>query len=326
MSANPLVSIIIPVFNAEKHLDETITSAINQTWKNKEIIIIDDGSTDSSYDIAKNYESVNLKVLTQKNKGASAARNYGFNYSKGEFIQFLDADDLLSENKIEEQLTGLINYPSYFGVCDTVYFKDGQNPLTIEPTITWYSQSFNNNIDFLMNLYGGELVGPNLGGMIQPNCWLAPRKILELAGNWNEDLSVDDDGEFFCRVLLQAKGIYYNPKSLNYYRKHKNAQNLSAQLTYKGYKSMLLATQLKYDHLKSIIEVELLNKIFIKHYEQITIATYPNFQDISKKSFHIAKCLGLKKIQYKGGPISTLLGKIIGWKIVRKVNYLRYGF
>src|SRR5580698_4662849 len=96
----PLVSIIIPSYNSENHLAETIKSALSQTWVNKEIIIIDDGSTDSSVQIAKGFES-NVKVLVQKNKGASAARNAGLKEAKGDYIQFLDSDDLLSPDKIE---------------------------------------------------------------------------------------------------------------------------------------------------------------------------------------------------------------------------------
>ena len=71
----PLVSILIPCYNAEKWLSETINSALDQTWKNIEIIIVDDGSTDSSLAIAKTFESKNIKVLSQENRGASAARN-----------------------------------------------------------------------------------------------------------------------------------------------------------------------------------------------------------------------------------------------------------
>jgi glycosyltransferase involved in cell wall biosynthesis len=98
------VSIIIPLYNSEKYIAETINSALNQTWENKEIIIIDDGSTDKSLVIAKSYERVNVIVISQQNKGASAARNVGIKNSKGDFIQFLDADDLLSTDKIEAQM------------------------------------------------------------------------------------------------------------------------------------------------------------------------------------------------------------------------------
>ncbi|HZX58320.1 MAG TPA: glycosyltransferase family A protein, partial [Mucilaginibacter sp.] len=103
----PLVSIIIPVYNSEKHLAETISSALEQTWPNKEIIIVDDGSADNSLAIAKSFASENVKVFHQPNKGASAARNKGIQEAKGDYIQFLDADDLLMPNKIAAQVKQL---------------------------------------------------------------------------------------------------------------------------------------------------------------------------------------------------------------------------
>ena len=101
---NPLVSILIPAYNSEKWIRSTIKSALDQTWSNKEIIIVDDGSIDNTYKIAKEYESENVKVFTQKNSGACVARNLAFSYSKGDFIQWLDADDILHSDKISIQL------------------------------------------------------------------------------------------------------------------------------------------------------------------------------------------------------------------------------
>ena len=98
--SQPLVSILIPCYNSEKWLAETLESALAQTWQNKEIIVVDDGSTDSSLEIAKTFESNKVKVLRQDNRGASAARNLGLTNAQGDFIQYLDADDLLSEDKI----------------------------------------------------------------------------------------------------------------------------------------------------------------------------------------------------------------------------------
>ncbi|RYY07198.1 MAG: glycosyltransferase, partial [Sphingobacteriaceae bacterium] len=77
----PLVSIIIPVFNAEKYLAETLTSALNQTWANKEVIVVDDGSTDNSLQVIKSFTCSNLHVISQQKQGASAARNKGLKFA-----------------------------------------------------------------------------------------------------------------------------------------------------------------------------------------------------------------------------------------------------
>ena len=98
------VSVLIPLFNSEKFIEQTIKCALSQSWQNKEVIIVDDGSTDKSLSIAKSYESEIVKVFSQTNRGAASARNLAFKRSSGDYIQYLDSDDLLSEDKIESQI------------------------------------------------------------------------------------------------------------------------------------------------------------------------------------------------------------------------------
>src|ERR1700744_3644001 len=117
--SDPLVSIIIPVYNAGEFLEETILSALAQTWANKEIIIVDDGSTDNSLAIAKKHKAENVKVISQPTAGASAARNRGLDEAKGDCIQFLDADDIISADKIEGQMAVLNGSEEYIALCST---------------------------------------------------------------------------------------------------------------------------------------------------------------------------------------------------------------
>src|SRR6266850_5014325 len=96
----PLVSILIPAFNSEKWIADTLRSAIAQTWQRKEIIVVDDGSCDETLAIARQIEVEKVCVVTQKNQGAAAARNKAFSLSQGDYIQWLDAYDLLAPDKI----------------------------------------------------------------------------------------------------------------------------------------------------------------------------------------------------------------------------------
>src|SRR5258708_6329694 len=100
----PLVSILIPAYNAEQWLGDTLKSALAQTWERKEIVIVDDGSTDGTLALARQFESDVVRVFTQKNQGAAATRNSAFAFSKGDYIQWLDADDLLSAGKVASQM------------------------------------------------------------------------------------------------------------------------------------------------------------------------------------------------------------------------------
>ena len=100
----PLVSILMPAFNAQEWIGDTIKSAIDQTWPRKEIIIIDDGSRDQTLSIARQFASKEVSVVDQGNLGPSAARNRAFSICQGDYIQWLDADDLLAPDKIERQM------------------------------------------------------------------------------------------------------------------------------------------------------------------------------------------------------------------------------
>ena len=277
----PLVSIIIPVYNAEKYLAYTIQSAIAQTWPNKEIIVVDDGSTDNSLAIAKTFEGQSVKIFNQKNKGASSARNKGLQEAKGEYIQFLDADDLLSINKIAEQMQALQFAAGKVAVCSTVHFNDGDDLSSNRPSA--YEEAFlfnsNNPVYFLVNLWGGY---SDHGSMVQPNAWLTPAHLIKKAGNWNELLSVDDDGEFFCRILLASAGVI-KTGGLNFYRKHGNSTNLSAGKKLKNYASLYNSLKLRYQHIANTGVSEHLKIAYIKSLYDLKNNIYPLFPRLKKE-------------------------------------------
>ena len=109
---NPLVSIIITNYNYGRYLAEAIESALAQTWQDREILFIDDGSTDDSVDIARRYP---ITVLTQKNSGVCIARNNALSLARGEYVMFLDADDRLVPTAVERMLERLRHAPSDVG-------------------------------------------------------------------------------------------------------------------------------------------------------------------------------------------------------------------
>lgn len=103
--SQPLVSVILPVFNTEKYVTESVESVLNQTYKNLEIICINDGSTDKSLEILKSFGDKITLINLEKNGGISVARNAGFEVAKGDYIAFMDADDVWTPEKIEHQIT-----------------------------------------------------------------------------------------------------------------------------------------------------------------------------------------------------------------------------
>ena len=103
----PLVSILISAYNAEKWIGYTLQSAVSQTWPRTEVVVVDDGSTDRTGEIARSFASHKLKVISTKNGGLSAGLNVAYRECQGEYLQFLDADDLLAPDKIERQLLAI---------------------------------------------------------------------------------------------------------------------------------------------------------------------------------------------------------------------------
>ncbi len=319
---NPLVSVIMPLYNAEKYVAEAIESVINQTYTHWELIIVNDGSTDNSLAVAKKFENEKIKVFTQENKGASSARNYGLREAKGVYIQFLDADDLLSESKIEEQVKSLEGELDKIAVCNCVHFFDGTDPIKegIYNDESKFVYSTDKPIDFLINLYGGNETLE--GWMVQPNSWLTPKSLIQKVGLWNEELTVDDDGEFFCRVILQSKGIVFVQNIFNYYRKYYKSKSLASRKDYLSMESIYLSALLKKKHILAISNSINTKKAIAFQFKNIAIITFPEHKIISKQSEIISKQFGGSNFDPKiGGNLIEIIKYIFGWKLAKWISY-----
>lgn len=310
-----LISVIIPLYNSEPYLSETIQSVLQQSYTNIEVIVVDDWSTDGSFELAKTYASDTVKVIKNKGKGACAARNYGFDVSTGDYIQYLDADDLLSSNKIESQVNALNGVQNKLAVCNTIHFYD-----TIETgscTDSDYVFSTETPEELFIKLWGGFDAEMN---MIQTSAWLTPRKLIEQVGPWNEQLAKDQDGEFFARVGLQSEGIIYLSEAKNYYRKHIKGSNIASKKQLKHIESNLLATSLKADYLFKKTESQQAKQAIATQYKHVAMEAWPEFKDITKRA--LKSCQDLGGSAYNpilGGTMIELIKKIFGWKLAKSV-------
>jgi glycosyltransferase involved in cell wall biosynthesis len=213
----PAVSILIPAFNCEKYIRWTIESALAQTWPKKEIIVVDDGSSDNTFWIARQFESNSVKVIKQDNMGASAARNKALGLAQGDYIQWLDADDILHPDKIRLQIKKMIqenddsvllssSWGKFYYRTEKAKFLPNRLWQDLDP-VDWLV------IKFLENLY-----------MISSS-WLVSRVLTNLAGPWNEKLSLDDDGEYICRIVASSKRIVVEPRRRGIRRSSRNGRN-----------------------------------------------------------------------------------------------------
>ncbi|MDW5287873.1 glycosyltransferase family 2 protein [Formosa sp. PL04] len=311
------VSVIIPLYNASEFLEATLHSVLNQLYPNIEIIIIDDNSTDDSFNKALEFESDTVIVKQNKDKGACAARNYGFELSTGDYIQFLDADDILSPDKIEKQVETLYASTTDLAVCNTYHFTDRieEGVCNDKP----YIFSTSKPVEFFINLWGGNALPMH---MIQTSAWLTPRLLIEKFGLWDETLSKDQDGEFFARIGLQSSGIVYVPEIKNYYRKHSSGKNIASQKKEIHLKSILKATDLKAKYLFSETESEASKKAIATQYKHVAIDAWPQYKSIYNTA--ISKCENLGGSSYNpilGGRIIELIKNTLGWRFAKSFAY-----
>ncbi|MDN5289003.1 MAG: glycosyltransferase family 2 protein [Mucilaginibacter sp.] len=317
MEANPLVSVCIPVYNADAYLQDCVASVMDQSYKNIEIIIVDNGSADGSLDLARSFNYPNVTIEVEPSRGASKARNKALTMARGKYIQFLDADDRLSPDKIEEQVKILEAAPGKLALCSTVHFFDGEplNKFKPSPYEEQFLYDTNDPVAFIINLWGGNNFK---GSMIQPNAWLIPRTIITAAGGWNESLTLDDDGEFFSRIILHSGGIR-RTGGLNYYRKFKSsANNLASVNNEDSANSAFHAVLLKRRHLFSQDRSESAKKAIYLQLRYLSIRYYRKYPALYKRAeAELGNFDHYHFVPIFGGRVINFIAQHISWKLAR---------
>lgn len=224
----PLVSICMPLYNAEDFIGETIKKLKEQSYQNIEIIIVNDHSTDNSVNIVESFNWDKIKLFTNTKKGACSARNYAFAQSTGEYIKFLDADDYCSPKMIERQIQTLQGKSKKSIVFSPLklLFPDGS---VSEPT-----RSIDHDHEVAFDL---QVEIMKFGGTNVPYCYLMSRELVEASGGWDETVLKNQDGEYFSRVLAQGDKAFSVSDEFVVYRK--TSTGLSTKLSVEAINSVL---------------------------------------------------------------------------------------
>ena len=315
------VSIIIPLYNSEAYIAQTIDSCLGQTHDNIEIIVVENGSTDKSYQVVKSIDDKRLSVFQIPTPNAAAARNYGYQKATGTYIIFLDADDVMAPNKIELQLKALSKKPKGFiACCAWAKFKTNTKEAIITPQKVWNIQ---NPIDWCLQSWMGE-------GMMIPGCWLIPKPIIDKAGLWDERLSLHDDGEFMCRVLLASKGNVFVENTVVYYRQV--ASSLSRQnQSYRAAKSALEVCESYRKQVLFVKDGPRVRQALAYNYRRFMYEFHPKHKDLLQQARQSIQTLDVKNLPLIGGENFKKLTKIVGFNntlILRQIiksltNHLR---
>ncbi|WP_295720256.1 glycosyltransferase family 2 protein [Mucilaginibacter sp.] len=311
MDNTPLISICIPAYNCEKYIGDTISCFLSQTYKNIEIIVVNDGSNDGTKAVVNNIKDERVVLINVGNGGAAKARNIAYNKARGEYIVFFDADDYVQPDFIWHQLNRIrdkkdvivLSAWGRFYHDDISTFQLNKLPDTDMTFEEWI-----------------KLYWYNCTPMTNPGRAIIPKSILEQAGLWNENLSLNDDLEFFTRIFLSAEKIVFNNAAILYYRS--GIEGLSSK---KGsaaytslYKSILLSTEMvvkRYN--SSLIKQSCANFLQCFIYD-----VYPDEKELIGYAEKKIIEYGGANFPFPSGAYTKFLASILGWKITKSIKKL----
>ncbi len=301
----PLVSILIPAYNAEDWIADTLQSASEQTWPRKEIIVIDDGSRDRTAEVARRFSSRGVAVVSKQNEGPSATRNHAMRLAQGDYIQWLDADDLLSPNKIETQLSTLEE-----GGCERIllsgpwaFFCYRISSARFVSSSLWQDLS---PVEWLLRKMGENVHMPN-------STWLMHRDLAEAAGPWDESLQYDEDGEYFCRVLRASQGTRFIPEGRMYYRISGSNRVSNIWNSDKKRQSLLHSMKLHIQYIRSLEESDRVREACLAYIQNLLGVFYPERPQLVAELHSVAAelggCLERPGLNWKYAWMEPLIGR-----------------
>jgi glycosyltransferase involved in cell wall biosynthesis len=301
---NPQVSVIIPCYNAEAFIGATLKSVFDQTWPEIEVIVVDDGSTDGSVASVETCNDKRVRLIQQSNSGASMARNRGLEASTGEFIQFLDADDIIDPDKIALQMSRLTEHPDYVASGEWGRFYNSPENTIFAPQANWEDLS---PVEWLVR---------SRFEMLFPALWLIPRGVAAIAGPWNEALTLGDDGEYFTRVVLASRGVLHCAGARSHYRSG-IAGSLSSS---RNWGSGFAVIELCEAHLRAREDTERVRRIFALSWQHLAHACYPYEPAIAERAMARARALHSAVVWPDGGPAFKLISRLLGWRAARRLQ------
>jgi glycosyltransferase involved in cell wall biosynthesis len=312
LSKNPLVSICMPAYNAEKYISEAIQSVIDQTYSNWELIIVNDGSTDDTAVIAASFIDKRIQLIKINNSGAAAARNTAYKISKGKYIKFLDSDDLINPEMIAEQVKlATTNNNCIVSGKWGRFYNDDINTFKLSPEECWQTLP---PVGWICSSW------KNGNSMTNPGIFFIPKMIIEKTDLWDENLSLLDDMEYFTRTILESDSVVFSNNSTLYYRSGING-SLSDTKSRKGYESAFTAIE------------KATNALLAKHHDsevQLTCANiwqsfiydaYPGHMDLMNKALAHLNNLPKPTLSFPSGGYTKLLNNLLGWKVTKRTKH-----
>jgi GT2 family glycosyltransferase len=303
--------VIIPCYNAAPWIGMTLESVFSQTWSDLEVIVVDDGSTDGSAELVEAFgRGRPLTLVRQQKRGASAARNVGLARANGEFVQLLDADDLIDPDKIAVQMARLEGQPR--AVASARWGRFYGRPEDTHFQTETVSRDLN-SLEWLIEARADGL------GMMFPALWLIPMPIVRAAGPWREDLSLADDTEYFTRVLLAADRVLFCEAARARYRSGISG-SLSGRKTAAHWASQATVIELCQQAVLARSNSERARRGFSLSWQHMAHACYPYDPSLAERALERSRALHPEMMRPQGGATFRFLSRLIGWRAARRLQ------
>lgn len=307
------VSVLIPCHNAGPYVAAALDSVLAQTWPQVEIIVVNDGSTDASAAVLDRYAGLGVKVVQQDNRGQCAAANRAWQEATGDYVKFMDADDLINPEFIERQMVKLAARTDAVASAEWGrFYGDDLTTFRLNPQSVWRDMPAT---DWLVEAWH------DARPMMQCALWLIPRPVLERAGGWDETLSLINDFEFFTRVLCNAKDVLFTPGATLMYRSGLPG-SLSGQKSRRAIESACHSLLKGTTHLLARRADPEAKRACANLLQDFIHTYYPQQADLRNAMATRVAELGGSDIAPDGPPRYQMLRRLIGWKLARKVQLL----
>lgn len=252
---NPLVSVIIPCYNSQLWIEDCLLSVYKQTYKNIEVIVVDDGSTDDTAKIISQYQNEKVKYFYKENQGEGSARNFGIKLSKGELIAFLDSDDFWHEDKIELQVNSIKQ--GYDFVYSDYQLVDSFGKNQAEHVIL-NPKKFSLPVKTL--LLSKNIVAGGSSVMLK-------KSVIDNVGFFKEGLVIGTDWEFWTRIFWNNYSTYFIDKKLLSIRKNeKSVQYTTSNSKRKTSVETILKSFLSLPNINKQEKAIIYNRLFMVSY------------------------------------------------------------
>jgi glycosyltransferase involved in cell wall biosynthesis len=306
-----LVSVCIPCHNADRYVASALESVLTQSYQRIEIIVVNDGSTDRSGEVLRQFTDRGVVVIDEKCGSASRSRNRALRESKGELIKFFDADDIMHPSMIKKQVERLSGSGSDVAVSDWGrFYNDDLSTYNPSPQSVWRDMDAR---DWLIESW------MDARPMMQPGQFLIPKELINICGGWNEDLTLIDDFEFFARVLCHARNVLFTPEATLYYRSGIGG-SLSKLQSDSGLESSFRSIEAGTGHLLRCVQHRRAKLACANVMQDYIYTFYPRMPTLRKAFETRITELGGSGLRPTGTPLFMVLKRFFGWKLAMKIK------